>query len=52
MSSLYELIVQMFGTELQYYPFFMMFFIVLFSAFIIYSIINIISTIFKWLGGM
>lgn len=52
MTSLYELIIQILGNEMSYYPFFMMFYLVLFSAFIIYSIINIISTIFKWLGGM
>lgn len=52
MTSIYELILDILGSEFATYPYFMMFFAVIFSTFIIYSIINIISTIFKWLGGM
>lgn len=49
--TIYEAILDILGNEFAQYPYFMMFFACLFSAFIIYSIINIISTIFKWIGG-
>lgn len=51
MTTLYGIIVSIFGSELSVYPVFMMFATVLMGSFIIYSFINIIWAIFKWLGA-
>ncbi len=49
--SIYEAILKIFGSEMAAYPGYLMFAGILLSAMVIYSLMNIISAVFKWLGG-